>query len=584
MIPRFFPILTSRPNLLCLGVAASLLACSLADAGNTIICEGVLGNSGADGPWLVKGGAIDAKLAGRDLGLAYDHLGGLWTFSGQNTLLRLSLDGRLTGTYQTPNQGGKGRRLVLAENALITLIDGELYRLPIESDSGTSLTKINKQAELISLNAISGKIALIAPGKRVVIWDAVQNTETDLGEAKDDARQIDLLPDGSVVAGAWKYRPGSPPSKIASTLAAPHQLVGPYIYAFLDHMTLSRRDLDFAPAPGVVFGGSSGYFIGTLPEDGELVVPCGIALLGDNRFAVAGPLGVINLLEWDEEAQTFRTVRRIGSIHGGGPLALDQKGRVWFYSGYWEWNDSPEHILRSPIPFHFRDWLDAQAAVLPNGLVTAPFLSWTGPAMLHQEFKDGKRNSSSASALPANPTGLAILPEGDEADVLVVDAKGKGVRMRTDAAGKIKKTEAPVVLPLSSPSPSVTSLAFLSANRIAVADGAEVAIVAFENDTYREVARWKSWAAGQEFGNRIFLDGHGEFLWISDSERDRVLGVQVLNDAPASVTEFRSEALTTPLKNPGRISASNGRAVVIDQGNQRLLKLATQELAPPKKP
>jgi hypothetical protein len=561
-------------------ICASLLSCLLATSGMASIrCDGVLANSGADGNTIVRYEGAEFTENGNGSGLAYDRLGALWAFGGTGNLLRLSLDGRMLGSY--PLKAKKeSRSLVLAGDILLVRIGDALYQLPITSPSGTPLEPMPLKVKEISLNSIDGKIGVVTLDGKVLLMDAASGMGEEIGAIAqgDRANFVALLPNGRVVVdGSFAYQAGKDRAELKTKLRSGFQIVGDYAYELIWHMTVSRRNLDFEPAPGVIYGGSSGYFIGSLPEDGELSLPKGIAHLGGNRFAVAGPVGVIHLVVFNVERQTFEVVRRLGGVHLPGPLVLDGRGRTWYYSGFWEWTDGPSHILRAETAFASRDVDGMQGAVLPDGQLVFPFNFRGAASLMHRPFdEDDKKTSSPVKDQPKKPTGLALFMDGKERMALVVDASGSGALVNLAANGKVRKSEGGAKLELTSPKPKVTSLGVLPDGRFLAADNGSVVLLERSGKTLKEVSRWNSWGAGEaeKFGAEIFFDLEGSRLWVSDSAKNRVLLFDLDEGHPTLAAAYTGEGLQTPLSNPHRIDAAGDRAVVVDWGNQRLLKLS----------
>src|SRR5436190_1864172 len=64
-------------------------------------CEGVVGNSGEQGAWLVKRDTRDHRWIG--MGVVQDKHGALWERFSSHGLSRVSPDGRLLGHYRLPD-------------------------------------------------------------------------------------------------------------------------------------------------------------------------------------------------------------------------------------------------------------------------------------------------------------------------------------------------------------------------------------------------------------------------------------------------------------------------------------------------
>jgi|GEM_PF-896967 len=577
--PRLFP----RKSLFLLG-AGVLLALWMPFAlpqamGGAIRCHGVLGNSGADGAALVRSEGARIQTEGDRSGLGYDRLGALWAFGGTRNLLRLSLDGRMLASYPLKVRQGNRSALVLVDDTVVLLVGNALYRLPITAASGTEPELIDRKLRGISLNAREGKIGAVLENGEVGLLEIGPDTFETFGTLSEDGKgdRVALLWDGRVlVDGRTVFERGAQPRESGTNVRYRHQIVGDFIYEFSWHMTVARRDRELAPAPGVIYGGSSGYFIGSLPEDGEVGLPTGIAHLGGNRYAVAGSLGVIHLVSLNAERQALETERRLGAVHQPAPMVLDRRGRTWYYSGFWDWDDAPDQALRSPTSFGSRDTAAMQGTLLPNGKMIFAYLLRGKPNLMHRAFDEsGKHTSTAVDDLPLKPTGIVCFTEGKEVRALVVDAAAKGTIVSFGSNGKVRKSEGPGLLELTSPSPAVTSLAALPGGRFLAADGGSVVLLEREGNVFREADRWGSWGkgGGEHFGAEIYLDAEGDHLWVSDTDNNRVIHFALRDGRPGDATVYTGEGLETPLGKPQRIDAAGDRAVVMDWGNRRIVKL-----------
>ena len=483
-----------------------------------IRCDGILANSGEDGEFIVKYEGLDYRHGGTGEGLAYDRLGALWAFGGTSNLTRLSLDGRMLASYPLDYKKNNRMSLVLVGDVLVIRIDKRLYRLPITAPNGTAPELMDLNVLEISLNAQSGKIGGVSEEGKVLRLDVASGQVEELGDiaAGDRALVVDLMADGRVVVdGTWAYLPGQDREEMSNPRRGSHQILGDYVYEFGWHMTVSRRNLDFEPEPGVVYGGSSGYFIGSLPVDGELTVPTGIAHLGGNRFAISGPVGVIHLVVFNAEKQTFEVQRRLGATHLPGAMVLDSRGRTWYYSGFWEWADGPDHILRGETSFASREVENMQGAVLPGGQLIFPYQFRGKPSMYHRPYnEDDKKNTSDVPDLPKQPTGLALYQEGQQQLALVVDRLGEGAIIDIATNGKVRKSEGTVVLNFSDPKVSVTSLGMTSDGKLLAANNGSVVIFTREGKTFKDVSNSNRWGNEEimPFGSKIYLDVEGDPL------------------------------------------------------------------------
>ncbi len=539
--------------------------------------DGVLGNSGADGKELVQFGRMDADR-GQDSGLGFDHLGHLWSFGGRERLIQCAPDGRMTAAFPLPGKKVEKRTLVVTNDWVVVRVGEKLFKLPVSAPSGQQPEALKDAVSAISLNAVNGCIAVIGTDRKIGLLDPGDGSTKPIGSLIDGMRgeNILLMPDGSAILdGAWQVRDNQAPEKLKNPQPASMQLAGSYIYTFSWHMTVSRINLAFEPDPGVVFGGSSGYFIGSLLEDAELGYPRGIAPLGGNRFAIAGPFGIIHIVVWNADRQAFESVRRIGVIHFPATVALGNTGKVWYFSGYWDWTDGSDHLLRSPTNTA-RECENAQAGILPTGQVVFPTMIQAKPKLMCRAFdEDDKKTTFDVAEMPKDPTGLAVLP-ADKAGpgVIIVNQKGEGVLVSMNPAGKFRKVVGKSSLLVTSATPKITSLAALANGELLAADGGFVVRLQREGDNFREIGRTNQIGAGSTLGSRVFIAASGRDLWISDTENNRVIHTTVEGEQFSQPAVFTGPTDGTPLASPQRISAAGDRAVVLDWNNQRLVKLS----------
>jgi hypothetical protein len=174
-----------------------------------------------------------------------------------------------------------------------------------------------------------------------------------------------------------------------------------------------------------------------------------------------------------------------------------------------------------------------------------------------------------------------VLGEAGSEEVVIVDATGKGVRLRVDRTGNARGLRGPVALKLTSSKPAVTSLASPEPGELLAADGNAIVRLREAGTGFSEVGRFTQWGAGQaaKFGAETYLDFDGDLLWVSDTANNRVLVFKIEQKGLVHVAAFSGDADSGPLDQPQRISARAGRAIVLDWGNQRLVKLEMGEAA-----
>ncbi len=555
-------------------------------AGQTLIkSAGVLGNSGYAGDTLVR---YVGKVEDRSpiSGLGVDKSGYLWAFGGTAAINRYSVDGRQLGTYPVPKVNARSRlTLSVVGNQVMLCAGDKLWTLSADSPSGTEFTALPIPAKVISTSAIGNRIAMISPEGDLSVLDVVTRQIEPRGTLPEGARRnsIVLLPDGTLIVDFnLKITPEGQHETIKLPGSNPVWLDGS-LFVFNWHTTIQRVDENGSPTPGVVMGGSSGSFIGTLPKDGEMNQSIGLVQLSADRWATAGALGIIHILHWSDQKNAFEWVRRIGAVHRSSGLGIDRQGRVWWNCGYWDWTDSPSTFPRDTL--HMTDNDGWQMVFLPNDSMVGlssrrekPILV-CGPIAPAPRVRYDENAAKAADDLPKNSTGAVLIGKGQRPDVVFVDAAGKGARVAVAANGQFNSFRNKITIKLSGSMPAdITSLGRTPNGQVLAADGGAIVRLNTDGDTWTETARYTGWA-GMRFGKRITIATDEERLWVSDTENNRVLLFGLTEEGPLKPpVVFLGDPAIGKLQSPGRISASGNRAVVVDEGNQRLVKLEVTEL------
>lgn len=552
----------------------------------TLRCTGILGNSGAQGATLVRFGEKTAS----GMGVVYDSTGSLWDRGGEGKLNRYALDGRLLASYSLPVSGSLHEKdtAVLFPEMLLVKLGKQLHTLPVNAPPGTAATLLPVDATRLSFNIHNGWAAA-ALDKKVFLVNA-RGEAKPVAELAENVEDIDIGLDGGVyiqsngkmtrvdeAAPEGQRGPWPSPGDRAQWLAG-------HWFGTAWHGTLRRFKPDFMPSPGVVLGGASGSFIGYVPGNHELHGGRGLAHLGGNLFAVSGAEGVLHLLEWKATEQRFTILRRIGAVPRCSALTMDNKGRVWFHSGIWEWNDGPDTPLRHSVPPPDAPGFFG-AVTMENGVMIAPAVRWN-QKVLYQGTLDGPAGLSDQVDLPADPTACALVTRAKRPALLIVNATGSGSILYVAGNGKYEGKAGEAKLQTSPPLLALASLASLnpsaeSGNTLfAAADGMVVELAA-EGDIWRETKRWNTWGdtPDTKFGDKIFLAAAGGRLFVSDTARHRVLCFDAATRkllATFGSADQSGSSLST-LTAPQSIAANGQRAIVFDSGNQRLVKL---EIAP----
>lgn len=580
----------------CLLAAVVTVASSSLSGQVSIRSAGILGNSGETGDTLVRvtGRESNARLAQGGMGV--DASGFLWAFAGPTAINRYSTDGRLLGVYPFPKSMiGQGRQMLnLTGPRVIILSNNKLWSLPVNAPSGTApvLLPGSGPTRAISLTAIDGEVGLVSPEGELSVFNLNTGQSRPRGTLTDVTASlpavnnvrgnfITLLPGGALIIDtAAKLSPEGTVQPLKLPGSNLMWLNGG-LYSFNGYMTISKLDETGSPDPGVVYGGSSGSFIGKLPKDGEIGQPVGLVHLGGDRYATGGVTGVIHLMRWDAKKRGFETVRRIGAIHRASNLALDRKGRVWWNCGFWDWTAGPADITRNTEIMLDDD--NGQMVVLASDAVFGigyrnKLVNFINGA-IDPEPRDRYQGLPKGSEvkLPPNLVGGAVFGVSGKEDVYLVDAGGKGVCLSVDAVGRFRSVKGDFSLKLKSASPAVTSLAATPSGELLAADGVALVRLKISGDAATEISRTESWGASADakFGPGIYIASDGTRLWVADPANNRVLlfTLGAADGKLGSPAIFKGDDLIGTLAAPNRIAARGDRAVVVDWDNQRLVKL-----------
>jgi hypothetical protein len=564
-------------------LAAWLLTGSLtASCAASLVCEGILGNSGEQGETLVR----FAPAAASGLGVAYDRFGTLWDRGGDGTLNRYALDGRLLAQYPIAKGTGgwtQNNQLALAGEDVVLGLGGKLYKLPVTAPAGTAPTLLPVEAERLSAAAVEGKVAIARKGE-LFLLDVATGTTTPAGRYTGSPLWMELGPDLAIyLCLEGKVRKFSDGAEVTTgwPKAAPGergQLVRGHWYGHAWHGTIKRFTAEMESAPGVVLGGASGSFIGHLIQNSELVNGRGLAQLRDDLFAVSGMGGILHLVAWSPEKRQMTIIRRLGCVPSCRALGLDRQGNVWYQVGNWTWSDGPEAPLINGVngPEEI-----GQAVMLESDAMVAPGWLWGKPS-----FYSGALTGEVAA--PRLESGCA-LARGTIAATAYKNAQGRHVLLTLTKAGKgqaflispqgqYQGEAGMVTLKTKMPVAEWTTLAMRDPETLLGAGDGAVVEFARDGADWKETRRWATWGAGERFGGKIFLTADAGRLWIADRERHRVIVFEAKSGAPLATFGYADKAGNdlTALTAPELLAARGDRAVVFDSGNQRLVKLVVR--------
>jgi hypothetical protein len=555
-------------------------------------CDGVLGNSGEQGATLVRFGNLSASAKGAigggtaaGIGVVYDRCGSLWDRGGAGTLNRYAPDGRLLAQYQMPKGADRRDQLTLVGDNLVMFVGGKLYTLPITATAGSDAKPLGREADCISFGSAKGEIATWSKNGEITLFN-VENGQTRPGGTAKDVAWIEMTPDGAVyVCASWKLQKfvdGKPLTDgwPRSNPGERPQCLDGWWFGHAWHGTIRRFNSELDPSPGVVLGGASGSFIGHLDQNSELSNGRGMAKLNDKLYAVSGFGGVLHLLEWDGSKQQMRIIRRIGAAPFCKGLGLDDGGQVWWHFGAWKWHDGPDAPLEQGVngPEEL-----GQAVMLDGGNMVCPGWMWGKPAFywgkLTEEIKIDRIEGK--CAMKKELAGSAVYKAQNKLVLLAIDAKGGGQAFVIGGDGRYHSDLGAVTLKTATPVKEWTSLACTGegahATLLGAGDGAVVEFAADGND-WKETKRWSSWGNGasDKFGATVCINADAGRLWVSDTERHRVVAFDAKSGkliASFGAADKAGSDLNS-LTGPRMLTACGTRAVVHDSGNQRLIKLS----------
>ena len=549
----------------------------------TIVCDGVLGNSGAAGPTLVQ---FADKVKGRGhagLGVVCDRFGSLWDRGGLGQLNRYALDGRLLATYPISPGVGRWDRLTSVGDTLVLLIDGKLFTLNVTAPSGAKPTALPVAAKAISYGACRGRLAGIDADRQLFLFDPVTGqTEPVLTVPFEDWSDLEMTSTGEIYFYGNQKLQKVVASKLVNDATWPRKTWGERenrpIIQWIDGVwfgltgggTIKRYGPDWQPDPGVVLGGASGWVIAALPMNREIGAG-GMARVRDNLYAISGGAGVLHLLEWKPQDRKMEIIRRIGAFPNAAGLALDKAGHISTGEGRWEWNDSPATPYRSTDNCQF----GGQVAMLDSGIVATPGFRYGN--MPHW-FAGSLATSFALAEFPFKQHWGGAVTRQQQ--VMLVEANGAARQFTVGNDGKSPKDFGAITLRTEPPVEKWTTLALKdAATLLAGADGQVIELRSAADNDWEEARRWRSWgeSPAQSFGSTIFITAAAGRLWVADQDRHRVLCFELATGKLlATFGGSGAGSDLAHLSQPTTIAVAGERALVYDSGNQRLVKLRFQ--------
>lgn len=569
---------------------------SISAPAESIVFRGVLGNSGGAGEGLVKMQAGKDIRTAIGMGCVFDSQGFLWDRGGGEVLNRYSIDGRRMASFKLPSSTNNKDLLTSIGDNLVLLINGKLYTLNINAPAGAVPSPVRFQGEIetVSFGSSEKKMAVADKDRNLFLVDPVSGEAKNIGGLKEIERVdgIELLPGGEIIVfdgktahkfiGGREIKDEEWPRRIAGDReggAGRIRFVDGYYYGNLWHGTVKRFNEELEVDPGVVLGGGSGHFIGHIEQNTEITFGRGIAKINDELYALSGMSGVMHLLKWDGTEKKMSIVRRIGSLPDLKSIAMDKGGNIWACTGTWYWNSKPD----TPQRFGIADADRGQAVMLENDCVIVPAKGKDGISAAYGQLTEelGKEDKVENCKMQGELAGTAVYQDkkAKKQIMLVINGKGEGHGFEIAKDGKncIRGDAGRISLSTVSPVREWTSLAMKGEDILLCAGDGQVIEMQRKDNDWQEVRRWRKWgnAPDQVFGDKIFISADSGRLWVSDSNRQRVLCFD-LGDGKF-ISQYgaadRKGSGISEMDFPEILMARGKRALVYDKGNQRLLKL-----------
>ncbi len=549
-----------------------------------IVSDGVLGNSGEAAETLVK----FSEAAPVGAGIGVDDDGFLWATGGRGRVNRYAADGRLLGTYLTPGSTDVPKAITTAAGQVVLLANGMISTLPVNSRPGSRFESWGCAADLMSRSSIDGTLAIWKSGKLSLLY-ILTKTSTPFSEVAE-AASIELGSDHSVYiesptrisARAMQPRgrvsrimpDGQPDPEWPKDLKGKTPVrIGEQFFSFDPHGTVNRLDSSLAADPGPVTGGTTGSFLGRLAIDPDLGTGSGMARWRGETYALAGEKGSVLLASWDASRGELKIGRRLGALPACEGLAISKGGEVLAAGGVWGASARPDSPLEFGLtvdPGGFK-----QPCESAQGSFIVPCFSGQRAGFAVFDFQsEPKFWEVATNPFSRKAVGAITAPLNGEEAVIVVEPDGKGHAYQLRADGKLQRSIGEVSFK------ATTSIRQLSA--VSRADGGmffaaiDGVVVEFElrGKEFVETDRWEAGGKSEASGQPIYLSVDGSNLWVSETAKNRVL---CLDQETRKLIGTYEPAPRFSLQSPTRIASRNGRAVVYDQGNQRILRLQLQK-------
>lgn len=571
-------------------IAACFIMQSHADE---LVFTGILANSGEAGQTLVTSNLHDGRTG---IGVAVDRNGRLWSRAGRGLLNCYEQDGRLYRQYKIDSNVTHLDSIAATDQLIVLMIRGVIWTLPVNASENTKLNRLMTDIAAMASQSHDNRV-LIQKTDNSIHWLNPTNGKLDpvaFDPAPAKGVRLIVAPDGEIFLdfdrNIHRYANGKEivddnwPKPATSERIQPF---GDVWYGHTWHSTIKRYDVNMNPAPGVVLGGGSGSFIGFLPENPEIINGRGMVEIGRNTYAIGGIEGVLHLLYYDTAQQRMQIVRRIGSLTSCPTLAINEQGIIWAAGGTWAWDGLPDTAMpegdRAGEP-------TSQMVIFPNGYAACFSLRYGKPGIAYGPYMqdgmtrvgvNGIDEKKLTEPLAKNYPALAVTKFKKSNALLLFSDKGEPRVLRVSDRGEFYVDFGKPQVSLTSPIKSATSLAQVSDDTYLLAADNAIITLRQEQDTYKETSRITRWGSGkdQELGNTVYVAAHSNRIWISDTDRHRVLvldntGKKLL--ASFGMTDKAGNDVDQ-LNKPTTITVNGERCVFYDSANQRLVRLTFKE-------
>ena len=256
---------------------------------------------------------------------------------------------------------------------------GRVYRIRPDAN-GNAVACVASNICAMAQHVRGGKLACILPDSTVGMMSLDTYEVVPYAPAVRNASMypcmLDWTPDGGlygVIEHVRSYRYGKGTVEQAKPLFGDREIgmtrgtiIGDELWV-LAGATIKRYDARaMKGAPGVVYGGASGYFIGRVDMNHEMFAS-GICALGDGCYAVhSHNNSAVYIMKYDPANWRLREVRRIGGFVDPETLVVDDDGMILCDGLVWPFDaapSAPPSVVQVRMPVR-------ACAVLPGGAVS----------------------------------------------------------------------------------------------------------------------------------------------------------------------------------------------------------------------